>query len=175
MRKLQKSVVLRRRIFKQKITLMEPQMSDSEPEAPPPPPKEKRKMNEKQMAGLRKGMEMMKAKRQEREQFEEKKAKGEIPADTPLPVQPKKPKIVKVSAPAPEPQVIQVERKKRTEKAKIAVDDVKNELASLRAELSALKKPAEVVVKEVEKPVDRIVEKTKVLSGSELLNSIFFK
>lgn len=151
-------------------------MSDSEPEAPPPPPKEKRKINEKQMAGLRKGMEMMKARRQEREQFEEKKAKGEIPADTPKPVAPPKPpKVVKVSAAPPEPQVIQVERKKRVEKTRIAVDDVKSELAALRTELAAMKKPAEVVVKEVEKPVDRIVEKTKVLSGSELLNSIFFK
>jgi hypothetical protein len=154
-------------------------MSDSEPDAPPPVvKKEKRKMNEKQMAGLRKGMEMMKAKRQEREQFEEKQKKGEIPADAPRPVPaPKPPKVVKVSAPAPPPEVIQVERKKRVDKAKIAVDDVKSELASLRAELSAMKKPAEIkeVVKEVSVPVERIVEKTKVLSGSELLNSIFFK
>jgi hypothetical protein len=153
-------------------------MSDSEPDAPPPPKKEKRKMNEKQMAGLRKGMEMMKAKRQEREQFEEKQKKGEIPADAPRPVAPPKPpKVVKVSAPPPEPQVVLVERKKRVDKAKIAVDDVKSELASLRAELSAMKKPAEIkeVVKEVSVPVERIVEKTKVLSGSELLNSIFFK
>lgn len=150
-------------------------MSDSEPEIAPPAPKEKRKINEKQMAGLRKGMEMMKARRQEREQFEEKKAKGEIPADAPKPVPAPKPKVVKVSAPPPEPAVIQVERKKRVEKQRIAVDDVKGELASLRAELSALKKPAEVKEVVVEKPVDRVVEKTKVLTGSEMLNAIFFK
>jgi hypothetical protein len=38
-----------------------------------------------------------------------------------------------------------------------------------------MKKPAEVkeVVKEV--AVDRVVEKTKLLSGSEMLNAIFFK
>lgn len=150
-------------------------MSDSEPEVAPVK-KEKRKINEKQMANLRKGMEMMKAKRAEREQFEEKKAKGEIPADAPKPVAPSKPpKVVKVSAPPPEPAVIQVERKKRTERAKIAVDDVKSELAALRSELAAMKKPAEVkeVVKEV--AVDRVVEKTKLLSGSEMLNAIFFK
>ena len=151
-------------------------MSDSEPDAPPV---KTRKVNEKQMAGLRKGMEALKAKREalakDREVHEEKKAKGEIPADAPLPVQPKKPKVVKVSAPPPEPAVIQVERKKREVKVKVAVDDVKNELASLRAELSALKKPAEVVEKVVEKPVDRVVEKTKLLSGSEMLNAIFFK
>ena len=150
-------------------------MSDSEPDVPPPVvKKEKRKINEAQMANLRKGLATMKARRQEREEFEEKQKKGEIPADAPKPQPPpKKPKVVKVSAPPPEPEVVLVERKKRTEKAKIAVDDVKNELASLRAELSALKKPAEVreVVKEV--AVDRVVEKK--LTGSEMLNAIFFK
>lgn len=152
-------------------------MSDDEA-----PPVKARKVNEKQMAGLRKGMEALKAKREalakEREVHEEKQTKGEIPADAPKPKfipNPKPPKVVKVSAPAPEPAVIQVERKKREVKVKVAVDDVKNELASLRAELSALKKPAEIkeVVKEV--PVDRVIEKTKVLTGSEMLNAIFFK
>lgn len=157
-------------------------MSDSEPDAPPVP-KEKRKVNEKQMAGLRKGMEALKAKREalakQREEHEDKKAKGEIPADAPKPKlvpNPKPPKVVKVAAPPPEPQVIQVERKKRVEKSKIAVDEVKGELASLRAELSAMKKPAEIkeVVKEVEKIVDRPVVTTKMVSGSDLLNQIFF-
>ena len=157
-------------------------MSDTESDTSPPK-KEKRKVSEKQMAGLRKGMEALKAKREilakEREVHEEKKAKGEIPEDAPKPKlvpNPKPPKVVKVSAPQPEPQVIQVERKKRVDKAKIAVDDVKGELASLRAELSALKKPAEIkeVVKEVEKIVDRPVVTTKMVSGSDLLNQIFF-
>lgn len=156
-------------------------MSDSEPDVPPV---KTRKVNDKQMAGLRKGMEVLKAKREalakEREVHEEKQKKGEIPADAPRPKlvpNPKPPKVVKVSAPPPEPEIIHVERKKREVKVKVAVDDVKSELASLRAELSAMKKPAEIkeVVKEVSVPVERIVEKTKVLSGSELLNSIFFK
>lgn len=155
-------------------------MSDSEPDAPPV---KTRKATDKQMAGLRKGMEIMKAKREalakEREIHEEKKGKGEIPADTPAPKlkYEKKPKVVKVSAPPPEPETILVERKKREVKVKVAVDDVKSELASLRAELSAMKKPAEVreVVKEVSVPVERVVEKTKVLTGSEMLNAIFFK
>ena len=152
-------------------------MSDDEA-----PPVKTRKVNEKQMAGLRKGMEALKAKREalakEREVHEEKQSNGEIPADAPKPKfipNPKPPKVVKVSAPPPEPAVIQVERKKREVKTKIAVDDVKSELAALRSELAAMKKPAEVkeVVKEV--AVDRVVEKTKLLSGSEMLNAIFFK
>ena len=149
-------------------------MSDDEA-----PPVKTRKVNEKQMAGLRKGMEALKAKREtlakEREIHEEKKAKGEIPADAPKPMPVPKPKVVKVSAPPPEPQVIQVQRKVREVKVKVAVDDVKNELAALRAELAAMKKPAEIVEKVIEKPVDRVVEKNKMVSGSELLNSIFFK
>ena len=156
-------------------------MSDSEPDAPPPP-KTKSKATETQMANLRKGMEKLKAKREaiakEREQFDEKQKKGEIPADAPKPKfvpEPKKPKVVMVSPPPAEPEVIYKERKKQERKARIAVDDVKGELASLRAELSALKAPAVVkeVEKIVEKPVDRVVN--KVLTGSEMLNAIFFK
>jgi hypothetical protein len=156
-------------------------MSDSESDAPPVP-KQKRKVSDKQMEGLRKGMDALKAKREalakEREVHEEKQKKGEIPADAPKPKfipNPKPPKVVTVPAPPPEPEVVYKERKKSVVKAKIAVDDVKSELASLRAELSAMKKPAEVkeVVKEVS--VDRVVEKTKLLSGSEMLNAIFFK
>ena len=156
-------------------------MSDSEPDVPPPP-KEKRKCTDKQLENLRAGMAKLKSKREtlakEKEEFEAKKSKGEVPPDAPKPKfvpEPKKAKVVKVAAEPPPPQVIQVERKKRVEKSKIEVNEVKSELAALRTELAAMKKPAEVVVKEGEKPVDRIVEKTKVLSGSELLNSIFFK
>jgi hypothetical protein len=150
-------------------------MSDTEE-----PPAKKRKVNEKQMAGLRKGMEALKSKREalakEREIHEEKQTKGEIPADAPKPKfvpNPKPPKIVKVSAPAPEPAVIHVERKKREVKVKVAVDDVKNELASLRAELSALKKPAEVKEVPVEKIVEKVIHKEKVVTGSEMLNLLF--
>ena len=156
-------------------------MSDSEPETPPV---KTRKVNEKQMAGLRKGMEALKAKREtlakEREVHEQKKAKGEIPQDAAKPLffpNAKPPKVVKVCGPPAEPVVIQVERKKRIVRAKIAVDDVKSELAALRSELSAMKKPAEVkeVEKIVEKPIDRVVHKDRVVTGSDLLNAIFFK
>ena len=147
-------------------------MSDDEA-----PPVKTRKVNEKQMAGLRKGMEALKAKREtlakEREVHEEKKAKGEIPADTPLPVQPKKVKPVKViAAPAPPPEVVIVQKKPRT----IKPNPMIAEMAALRAEVSALKAPSKEVVVEkiVDRPVERVVEKTKVLSGSDLLNQIFF-
>jgi hypothetical protein len=151
-------------------------MSDDEA-----PPAKVRKATDKQMANLRKGMEALKAKREalakDREVHEEKKAKGEIPADAPRPREVRKPKPAKVvvapAAPEPPPEVVVVQRKPRVVKPNPALA----ELAALRADVAALKAPAKEVVVEkvVEKPVDRIVEKTKVLSGSELLNSIFFK
>jgi hypothetical protein len=155
-------------------------MSDSEPEDKPVK-KEKRKVSEKQMENLRAGMAKLKSKREavakEREEQEEKKKKGEIPADAPKPrliPEPKKPKVMPLP-PAEQPVVVKA-RKPRVTKPRIEVDEVKGELALLRAELSAMKKPAEIKTVEtiVEKPVDRIVEKTKMLSGSDLLNQIFF-
>ena len=159
-------------------------MSDND--EPPPPKKEKRKVTDKQMENLRKGMEVMKQKREalakEREEFEAKKAKGEIPADAPKPrFQPKPPKLQpKIVHTPPAPEEITVARKARQVKVKVAVDTVptKDDLASLKAEmLAAMQKPApEPVIKEVpvEKVVDRVVHKERVVTGSDLLNSIFF-
>jgi hypothetical protein len=155
-------------------------MSDTEPEDKPVK-KEKKKPTDKQLENLRAGMAKLKSKREvlakEKEEFEEKKKKGEIPADAPKPKfvpEPKKPKVVKVPYVQEQP-VVMTERKKRTIPPSIGIDEVKGEMALLRAELSALKKPAEVKTVEtiVEKPVDRIVEKK--LTGSELLNEIFFR
>ena len=150
-------------------------MSDDEA----PVIKPKKKCNEKQLENLRKGMEKMKQKREaiakEREEHEKKKVAGEIPADAPTPKYVPEPKKEKLTAPAPVIPMVTKERKPRVVKPRIEAEGVRSELASLRTELAALKKPAEVKVEVVEKPVDRIVEKMKVVSGSELLNSIFFK
>ena len=150
-------------------------MSDDEA----PVIKTKKKCSEKQLESLRKGMEKMKQKREaiakEREEHEKKKAAGEIPADAPKPKYVPEPKKEKITAPAPViPVLVTKERKPRVVKPRVS-DEVRSEFALLRTELAALKKPAEVKVEVVEKPVDRIVEKMKVVSGSELLNSIFFK
>jgi hypothetical protein len=146
-------------------------MSDTEA-----PPVKTRKVNEKQMAGLRKGMEALKAKREalakEREVHEEKKAKGEIPADAPAPKEVRKPKAVKVIAPPPPPpEVVVVQRKPRVVKPNPALA----ELALLRTEVAALKTPAKEVVVEkvVEKAVEKVVHKDRVVTGSEMLNTIF--
>ena len=149
-------------------------MSDDEA----PVIKPKKKCNEKQLENLRKGMEKMKQKREaiakEREEHEKKKVAGEIPANAPTPKYVPEPKKEKLTAPAPVIPMVTKERKPRVVKPRVS-DEVRSELVLLRTEMAALKKPAEVKVEVVEKPVDRIVEKMKVVSGSELLNSIFFK
>jgi hypothetical protein len=149
-------------------------MSDDEA-----PPAKVRKATDKQMANLRKGMEALKTKREalakEREVHEEKKAKGEIPADAPRPKEVRKPKPAKVvvapAVPEPPPEVVVVQRKPRVVKPNPALA----ELAALRAEVSALKAPAKEVVVEkvVEKVVDKVVHKDRVVTGSEMLNAIF--
>jgi len=149
-------------------------MSDDEA----PVIKTKKKCSEKQLESLRKGMEKIKQKREaiakEREEHEKKKAAGEIPADAPTPKYVPEPKKEKITAPAPVIPMVTKERKPRVVKPRVS-DELRSELVLLRTEMAALKKPAEVKVEVVEKPVDRIVEKMKVVSGSELLNSIFFK
>jgi len=145
-------------------------MSDTEPTIHPVK-KETRKINEVQMANLRKGMEMMKANRAAREEYEGKVAKGED-APPPPPPQPKKAKVVKVAAvPEPPPEVVVVQRKPRTVKPNPALA----ELALLRTEVAALKTPAKEVVVEkvVDRVVDKVVHKDRVVTGSEMLNAIF--
>jgi hypothetical protein len=136
-----------------------------------------KKATEKQMSALAKGQAVLKAKREalakERDEHAEKVNKGEIPPDVPAPKFVPKPKKEAVLAPRP---VTQEERKRNTMRARIATDEVKSDLAAIRAELASLKTTKEVIVEKpvdriVEKPVDRVVE--RIVTGSELLNQIF--
>jgi len=147
-------------------------MSDDEA----PVIKTKKKCSEKQLESLRKGMEKIKQKREaiakEREEHEKKKAAGEIPADAPKPKYVPEPKKEKITAPAPVIPMVTKERKPRVNKPRVD-DEIRSEFASLRTELAALKKPAEVKVEVVEKPVETVVYKERIVTGSELLNAVF--
>ena len=153
-------------------------MSDTEPE----PPK-KRKATEKHLEALRKGMAAIKAKREalskEKEEIKSKIEKGELPEDTPIPKEKQKPrntivvKPLKVVVPE-EPPTVQSLKKAR----KPHVSKVSQQLDAFKQEmLQMVQKPAEVktavVEKIVEKPVERVIQKERVVSGSELLNKIF--
>ena len=147
-------------------------MSDTEE-----PPK-KRKVSDKQLEGLRKGMAVLKAKREalakEKEEVKTKIEKGELPEDTPVPKRQLKPRntiVAKTLKVEPELTVQPVKKARKAHVSKVA-----QQFDSFKAEMMAMvQKPAEVkeVEKIVEKPVEKIVQKERVVTGSEMLNKIF--
>lgn len=147
-------------------------MSDTE--APPP----KRKATEKQLENLRKGMAALKSKREilakEKEEVKAKIEKGELPEDTPIPKQKQKPRntiVAKALKVEPELTVQPIKKPRKAHVSKVA-----QQLDSFKAEMMAMvQKPAEVreVEKVIEKPVEKIVQKERVVTGSEMLNKIF--
>jgi hypothetical protein len=155
-------------------------MSDSEPEVKPVK-KEKKKCSETQLANLRKGMEVMKQKREEiakqRIELEAKKQKGEVPADTPLPKFVPKPKVKVEKVVKPE-KVEMAERPVITRPRKPRTPAVtSNDLEAMKSSILSALAPQKVEVpveKIVEKPVEKIVQKDRIVSGSDLLNAVFF-
>jgi len=156
-------------------------MSDSESEVKTPKivKKEKRKCSEEQLANLRKGMEVMKQKREalakERAAVEEKKKKGEVPLDTPLPKFVPKPKVKIVK-----PEVVEMaERPVITRERKPRVKQVTaTDLEAMKTSILTALAPKEDKVEKVkevpvEKVVEKIVQKERVVTGSELLNKVF--
>jgi hypothetical protein len=143
----------------------------------------KRKVSDKQLENLRKGMAVLKAKREalakEKHEVQTKIEKGELPEDTPIPKRQMKArntvvaKPLKVETAEPEPEVKPVKKPRKAHVSKVS-----QQLDSFKAEMLAMvQKPVEVktevVEKVVEKPVERIIQKERVVSGSELLNKIF--
>lgn len=154
---------------------------------PPVQPKAKRVMTEKQKAGLQKGMEALKAKREalSKEKDERKKTnevlkeKGLPPVEPPLKIKGKDIQVI----PTVEPVEIKIkERKVRADKgSKRATTGtpLKNITREEFDELKTSLKPKETIVEKIvekEVPVvkEKIVHTEKLLSGSELLNKIFF-
>lgn len=136
-----------------------------------PVKKEKRTISDKQRDNLKKGMAALKAKREglRKEQEEEAAAPAPAPAPVPAPAPANK-------DPAPAPEV----KSKRTYKPKKQTVGL-DEFNSFKNELLGKLQPREVVKEvSVEKIVDRpvvtekVVEREKFISSSELLNRIFF-
>jgi len=154
-------------------------MSDveSEPKVKLAKDKVKRKCTEEQLANLRKGMVVMKEKREklakEREEVEKKKAAGELPPDAPLPKLVPKPKGKAVTERMTETR--QVEPKPRKSRAKnVSKDDLEAFKTSILSAVAPQKVEVEKVVeKPVEKVVERVVQKERIMTGSELLNAVF--
>ena len=157
-------------------------MSDTESEvekAPKVIKKEKRKCSEEQLANLRKGMEVMKAKREalakQRIEIDEKKKKGELPLDTPLPSYVPKPKVKVVK-----PQVVEmaerpvITRERKPRAKQVTATDLEAMKTSILTALAPKEDKVEKVKEvPVEKVVEKIVQKERVVTGSELLNKVF--
>jgi hypothetical protein len=130
----------------------------------PPAVKVKKPRTEAQKAVTEKGFAALKARR---EAIAKAKAEGTeyVPP----------PKV----EPPPEVVVERILTSRRTKKAPSQVSIVSKELAEVKEMLVKQMKPVEIekiVEKEVvrEVPVDRVVEREKVLSGSALLDRLFF-
>ncbi len=155
-----------------------------ETEAPKVEEKKKRVMTDKQKAGLQKGMEALKAKREalSKEKDERKKTnevlkeKGLPPVEPPLKIKGKDIQVI----PTVEPVEIKIkERKVRTDKGSKRGTALKNITREEFDELKTSLKPRETVVEKIvekEVPVvkERVVHTEKVLSGNALLDKIFF-
>ena len=135
--------------------------------------KPKRVVTEKQRDNLRKGMEALKARREALRKQHEEEATNNIPEPS-----------LKEKPPNQPPEVKPIIREK---KKKLNIDDFnnfKNEiLANLKPteRIVEVEKPIErVVEKFIDRPVDRVVERivekpiNRVISGSELLDRLFF-
>ena len=136
-----------------------------------------RKVNEKQMEGLRKGMEALKAKREAAKlKKATKEAGGEVSSEDEAPPAPKpvlKDKLLEV-IPLKPARTRRSPAKPKAEQGSLYAS--KNDFESFKTQVIETIK---TTPKEVEKIVDREVirevpvVKEKVVSGSELLNKIF--
>ena len=131
--------------------------------------KKKRKATPAQLENLRKGFQALQAKR--KALAEKDSEPPPPPAPEPVPTPAPAPEPVPIPAPTPPPDAPPKERKKREKKPAFNPDEFRNSiLADLRSGQTE---------RIVEKPVDRVIEKEKVVfkdrvvSGSELLNRIF--
>jgi hypothetical protein len=166
-------------------------MSDSEGEVikdttkteTPKPEKVKKPLSEKQLAGLHKGMEALKAKRlqlqKEKEERETKKAKGEVVAE-PVKIPKKEVKVLEpvvvVEPPAPKVRKERIDKGKKRGAIKPPTI-TRQEFEALQQKIVEALPKEKVVEKVVEKPVEKVIEKVvvteKKVTGSEMLNKIF--
>lgn len=157
------------------------------PPSPPPEPgqslvKKKKELSDKQRENLSKGMAILKAKREAKSRQSQKEDVETEPTPPPV-VAPPVVQAPVVQAPVVAPEQpdkvskIQKERKPRVVKNYLTTEDFN----SFKTELLTSLKPAVSSVpsipeyKPIAQPVAQTILKERVISGSELLNKIFFK
>lgn len=141
-----------------------------------------RVMSEAQREGLKKGFEALKAKRENLKKEKENKVLTKEP-DLPIinHVETNNDKVnlpVMVNPPVLENQV-PILKKSRNRIPPVSRDEFNNFKNELFSKIGNEKVVEKVIEKPIEKVVEKIVEKVitepKILSGSALLNSIFFR
>jgi hypothetical protein len=173
------------------------------PPPPPPPvpePKKKRELSDKQRENLSKGMAILKAKRESKSKkddvdsircAEQSSALGsaslirrftpseveEAPAPAPAPPAPAPAPAPPAPAPEPAP-VVKKERKPRIVKNYLTTEDFNSFKSELLTSLkpSAVQQPVLQALPAIREPaIKEPAIRERVISGSELLNRIFFK
>jgi hypothetical protein len=143
-----------------------------EVELPPPPaeaPKKKREMTEKQRENLSKGMAILKAKR------EAKSKKDDEPEPPAPPPPPPPPPAPAPAPPPPAPEQPKKERKPRVVKNYLTTEDFNSFKTELLTTLRPNKDPQPSAAVRVDTvPTYSPITKERVISGSELLNKLFF-
>jgi len=146
----------------------------------PPPEKKKREISDKQRENLSKGMAILKAKRESKAKKDDEPAPAPTPtnkdpAPTPAPAPANKdPSPAPAPAPPPTEQP-KKERKPRVVKNYLTTEDFNSFKSELLTSLRTNKDPSqERYVAPVMAPSTTTKESTRVISGSELLNKLFF-
>jgi hypothetical protein len=133
---------------------------------------------EKQMEALRSGMLKLKENREMRAKEKEDRKQTNVELRKKgLPLLEAPIKVEKVAEIKPAPVVVVKQRKVRIDKGVLKSKDPQDKAITKREfeEMRSMLKPIEKeVVREVPVIQERVVEREKVLSGSELLNKIFF-
>jgi hypothetical protein len=135
-------------------------------------PKKKREISDKQRENLSKGMAILKAKRESKAKKDDEPA--ELPP-TPVAPAPAPPPAPAPAPPPPEQPKVVKERKPRVVKNYLTTEDFNSFKSELLTSLRPNKDPQERYVAPTPTPsAAPSTTKERVISGSELLNKIFF-
>lgn len=151
--------------------------------APVPTAPPKRELTEKQRSNLQKGMAALKAKREALRSEQEKDSTQ--PEDDAPPPQQKAPRPQARPKPTPSQPIQEIAQikptppppvRERKTKKSVSFEDFNNFKNELLSSVKQTERPV-VTERVIEKPVERVVEKAtvKYLSGSELLDNLFFR
>jgi hypothetical protein len=137
---------------------------------PPEAPKKKREITDKQRENLSKGMAILKAKRESKAKKDDE---PEPQVEAPPPAPPPAPAPAPAPPPPEQPKVVK-ERKPRVVKNYLTTEDFNSFKSELLTSLRPNKDPQERYVAPTPTPSAAPATKERVISGSELLNKIFF-